>query len=52
MNTQSSVRTFFEKLGLDLRLMGMVGALVILWVMFDLITGGRFLTPRNVFNYK
>ena len=50
MNTQSSVRTFFEKLGLDLRLMGMVGALVILWVMFDLITGGRFLTPRNVFN--
>ncbi len=28
----------------------MIGALVVLWIMFDLITGGRFLTPRNVFN--
>ncbi|MFK7753084.1 MAG: sugar ABC transporter permease [Sedimentitalea sp.] len=28
----------------------MLGALVVLWIMFDLITGGRFLTPRNLFN--
>jgi len=33
-----------------MRLLGMIGALVVLWVMFDLITGGRFLTPRNLFN--
>ena len=33
-----------------MRLLGMLGALVVLWVMFDLITGGRFLTPRNLFN--
>lgn len=45
-----TVRNFFTSLGIDLRLMGMIGALVLLWIMFDLITGGRFLTPRNVFN--
>ena len=48
--TNGSVKTFFNKLGIDLRLLGMIGALVILCVMFDLITGGRFLTPRNLFN--
>ncbi len=37
-------------LGIDKRLLGMVAALILLWVMFDLITGGRFLTPRNLFN--
>lgn len=48
--TNRSAKTFFNKLGIDLRLLGMIGALVILCVMFDLITGGRFLTPRNLFN--
>lgn len=47
---QSSAKNFFTKLGIDFRLLGMIGALVVLWVMFDLITGGRFLTPRNLFN--
>lgn len=47
---KSKVGKFFSHLGLDIRLLGMVGALVVLWVMFDLITGGRFLTPRNLFN--
>ncbi|MEP1520479.1 sugar ABC transporter permease [Ascidiaceihabitans sp.] len=44
------MKTFLTKLGIDLRLLGMIGALVALCVMFDLITGGRFLTPRNLFN--
>ncbi len=44
------MKTFVTKLGIDLRLLGMIGALVALCVMFDLITGGRFLTPRNLFN--
>ena len=48
--TNRSAKTFINKLGIDLRLLGMIGALVILCVMFDLITGGRFLTPRNLFN--
>jgi D-xylose transport system permease protein len=39
-----------SSLGIDGRLMGMIGALVVLWVIFDLATGGRFITPRNLFN--
>ncbi len=35
---------------LDLRLLGMIGALIIIWVVLDILTGGRFLTPRNLFN--
>lgn len=50
MSNPSSTRNFFNSLGIDLRLLGMIGALIILWFMFDLVTGGRFLTPRNVFN--
>lgn len=40
----------FKHLGIDLRLAGMIGALFLIWVLFDLFTGGRFLTPRNLFN--
>lgn len=47
---KSKLGRFFGSLGLDARLLGMVGALALLWLMFDLITGGRFLTPRNLFN--
>lgn len=34
----------------DTRLLGMVVALSVIWLVFDLWTGGRFLTPRNMFN--
>ncbi|MGH1415451.1 MAG: sugar ABC transporter permease [Pelagimonas sp.] len=47
---QNNAKNFFSKLGLDTRLLGMIGALVVLWIVFDVITGGRFLTPRNLFN--
>lgn len=39
-----------DQLELDMRLMGMIGAFVILSLGFDFITDGRFLTPRNIFN--
>jgi len=35
---------------LDLRLLGMVGAMAVIWIGLDVLTGGRFLTPRNLFN--
>lgn len=35
---------------LDVRLLGMIAALVVIWIALDLLTGGRFLTPRNLFN--
>lgn len=40
----------FQKLELDTRLLGMIGALIILCIGFNLFTDGRFLTPRNIFN--
>lgn len=43
-------RTLLQTLDLDLRLLGMVAAFAVLCIGFDLFTGGRFLTPRNVFN--
>lgn len=43
-------KNFVQVLELDLRLLGMVGAFAILCIAFDLATGGRFLTPRNIFN--
>jgi len=43
-------KTLAQTLELDTRLLGMIGAFVILSIGFDMLTGGRFLTPRNVFN--
>lgn len=43
-------RSLLRQLEVDSRLLGMIGALVILCVGFNLLTDGRFLTPRNVFN--
>lgn len=35
---------------LDTRLLGMIGAMLIIWIGFDIFTGGLFLTPRNLWN--
>ena len=42
--------TITAKLELDTRLIGMLAALAIIWVGFDLLSGGVFLTPRNLWN--
>lgn len=42
-------RGFFETLELDTRLLGMIGAFIVLCLVFNVITDGRFLTPRNIF---
>ncbi len=34
----------------DARLLGMVAALAIVWVGFNILSGGTFLTPRNLWN--
>ncbi|MBL4806475.1 MAG: sugar ABC transporter permease [Rhodobacteraceae bacterium] len=47
---KKSLKKFVDAIGIDMRLLGMIGALIMLWVVFDLVTGGRFLTPRNLFN--
>ncbi len=35
---------------LDTRMLGMAGALVLIWFAFHVLSGGLFLTPRNLWN--
>src|SRR6478736_3198524 len=37
-------------LEIDLRLLGMVGAVIVLWLAFNVMSGGLFLSPRNLWN--
>jgi D-xylose transport system permease protein len=41
---------FLKATELDTRMLGMVGALAVIWIGFHLISGGLFLTPRNLWN--
>jgi D-xylose transport system permease protein len=41
---------FFRATEIDTRMLGMIGALLIIWVGFHILTGGLFLTPRNLWN--
>lgn len=45
-----AVARFFKATELDTRLLGMVGALLIIWITFHILSGGLFLTPRNLWN--
>jgi len=46
----SALRRFLLATELDTRLLGMIGALVVIWIAFNLLSGGLFLTPRNLWN--
>lgn len=43
-------RSGFASAELDARMVGMVVALAVIWVGFDLLSGGDFLTARNLWN--
>ncbi len=43
-------RTGLAALELDTRLLGMIGAFVLIALAFHLASDGRFITPRNLFN--
>src|SRR4051812_13625131 len=55
---EGAVTRFFRATEIDTRMLGMVGALVVIWVGFDIYSGmlrpniglfgGSFLTPRNL----
>src|SRR5438094_4409639 len=44
------LRTLLSYLEIDTRLVGMVAALLIIWVGFSLVSNGTFLTARNLWN--
>src|SRR5258705_2482228 len=35
---------------IDTRMLGMLGALIVIWVSFNIVSGGTFLTARNLWN--
>ncbi|MGF9693166.1 sugar ABC transporter permease [Rhizobium sp. 0TCS1.26] len=41
---------FFHSTELDTRLLGMVFALLVIWIGFHILSGGLFLTSRNLWN--
>ncbi|WP_373635336.1 sugar ABC transporter permease [Yoonia sp. SS1-5] len=43
-------RSFLATLEVDTRLLGMIGAFALVCIVFNVLTDGRFLTPRNIFN--
>lgn len=44
------VTRFLTATELDTRLLGMIGALAVVWIGFHYFSGGVFLTPRNLWN--
>ena len=43
-------RSFLASTEIDTRLAGMVTALVVIWVAFHSLSGGNFITSRNLWN--
>ncbi len=41
---------FLKATEIDTRMLGMIGALVIIWIGLHILSGGLFLTPRNLWN--
>ncbi|MGH1332153.1 MAG: sugar ABC transporter permease [Paracoccaceae bacterium] len=55
MSDQSPARStpkrgLLQSLQVDMRLLGMIGAFLTVCIVFNILTEGRFLTPRNIFN--
>jgi D-xylose transport system permease protein len=48
--SERTPRALFQSLELDTRLLGMLLALAIIWIGFQVASGGLFLTPRNLWN--
>lgn len=43
-------RRLFGRLEIDERLIGMVVSLIVIWVGFHILSDGKFITPRNLYN--
>lgn len=44
------VGRFLKATELDTRMLGMVAALILIWILLHFLSGGLFLTPRNLWN--
>jgi D-xylose transport system permease protein len=46
----NAVARFLRATEIDTRLLGMIGALIVIWVLFNIFSDGKFLTARNLWN--
>ncbi len=46
----SPLARFLKATELDTRMLGMIGALAAIWIALHVLSGGLFLTPRNLWN--
>jgi D-xylose transport system permease protein len=46
----SLINKFLLATEIDTRMFGMIGALLLVWIVFNVLSGGLFLTPRNLWN--
>lgn len=47
---KAAIKNFLDATEIDPRMLGMIMALLLIWAVFDFFSGGRFLTPRNLWN--
>lgn len=45
-----AVGKFLKATEIDVRMLGMIGALCVIWIGLHVLSGGLFLTPRNLWN--
>ena len=48
--SRRSWRDFVTSSGIDTRLLGMVVAIAVIWIGFNVLSGGKFITSRNLWN--
>lgn len=48
--SKSSWRTSLASAEIDTRLFGMIAAVIVIWIAFNILSGGDFLTSRNLWN--
>src|SRR5579864_7561817 len=48
--SERSLKSLLRSLEIDTRLLGMVVALAVIWIGFQIMSGGLFLTSRNLWN--
>jgi D-xylose transport system permease protein len=47
---RSAIGRFLHATELDPRMLGMIGALLLIWIVFHILSNGAYLTPRNMWN--
>jgi D-xylose transport system permease protein len=46
----NALSRFLKATEIDTRMLGMIGALLVIWIGFHILSDGLFLTPRNLWN--